>query len=372
MEKPKVRFLNIQPLGDKFLITDPLGLSEPIVVTLPFVLILSLMDGTRTHEDIKAEFLRRTGSILTSEDLKTVIETLDKLYFLLNDRFEEKLKQEREKILSAGVKTPSHAGEAYPKDPKELEKFLKGSLLEIPKVKAKGLLVPHMDMRVALPTYGIGYSAVDADPETVVVLGVSHYFHATPLSVCPLDFETPLGRVEVDKEVVDKLQKLFDHDLFEDILAYKNEHSVEFQMPFVKLLFPKAKVVPMIVSYGEKDFLKEASEKIVKALEGRDFLVISSVDMSHVGRKFGDPHSYDPSPRDKEYLDLLSKMKNEEAFDLLASDNNRTRIDGQFTNFVFLEILSLVGSQEGKTLDYKIYHEDPTDSKVSYASMVFF
>jgi predicted class III extradiol MEMO1 family dioxygenase len=33
--------------------------------------------------------------------------------------------------------------------------------------------------------------------------------------------------------------------------------------------------------------------------------------------------------------------------------------------------LKTAGVERGRLLDYQIYHEDVTDSKVSYASMVF-
>ncbi|MDQ7083011.1 MAG: AmmeMemoRadiSam system protein B [Aquificota bacterium] len=177
-----------------------------------------------------------------------------------------------------------------------------------------------MDMRVAVDTYGAVYGRLDVNPETVVILGVSHYLHETPFSACPLDLKTPLGVLKSDREVIERLRSMFSYDIFRDILSYTKEHSIEFQSVFVKRLFPEAKVVPLIVSYGEEDLLKDIAQKIAKAVEDRDVLIISSVDMSHVGKKFGDPASYDPSPRDREYISLLKDMKNEEAFRLLKSD----------------------------------------------------
>ncbi|HID66092.1 MAG TPA: AmmeMemoRadiSam system protein B [Aquificaceae bacterium] len=168
------------------------------------------------------------------------------------------------------------------------------------------------------------------------------------------------------------LEKMFEYDLFHDILAYKKEHSIEFQSIFLNYLFPEAKVIPAIVSYGDEKLLKEIAKKITRVIENSSNpLIISSVDFSHVGKKFGDSVSYDPSFRDTEYIELLKELKNEEAFKLLLSDNNKTRIDGQYTNFVFLDILKNLGVKKGKLVDYEIYHEDFTDSKVSYAGLVF-
>lgn len=371
MDRPAVRYLDVQPYGDKFLLNDPLGVSEPLLITPELLLIVSLMDGSRDEKDIKAEFFKRTGMLLSSEDLKEVINLLDKHHLLLNERFFKKLEELKNSMLKKGVKEPFHAGEAYPKEKDELEKFLGESLDGSEKEEPLGILVPHMDMRVAISTYGKVYGRVDRKPDVILILGVSHYHHEMPLSVCPLDLETPLGTLQVDREIAEELRKRFDFDLFHDILSYQKEHSIEFQAVFVKYLFPKAKAVPMIISYGDESSLKETADRISEVIEKRDVLVISSVDMSHVGRKFGDSFSYDPSFRDKEYIKHLERLDSLSAFQLLKSDNNRTRIDGQFTNFVFTEILKNLGAKGGKEIDYQIYHERPTDSKVSYAGMTF-
>lgn len=373
--KPKVRFLDIQPYGDKFVIKDPVGISQPFIASPELVFLLSLCDGTREITDIQAEFFKRTGHLIPKNEVEEIIKFLDENYLLYNEKFLRKLKEEKENILKKGYREPFHAGEAYPDKPEELKEFIKSTLRNtVEKVNAKGILVPHMDLRIASRVYGSVYSSVkENDYDLVVLLGVSHYFHETPFSVLPLDLRTPLGDLKVDRERVEKLKKLFDYDITYDVLAYKNEHSIEFQTIFLKYLFPEIKVIPAIVSYGDTNSLREIANRITKVIEdAKNPLIISSVDFSHVGRKFGDPGSYDPSPRDREYIKLLSQMRNEKAFKLLQSDNNRTRIDGQFTNFVFLEILKNLGVKEGKLLDYDVYHEPPTDSKVSYAGMVFY
>ena len=371
MTLPPVRYLNVQPYEDKFLITDPYGVSQPIVASQPLLVVMSLLDGKRSAEEVKEEFAKRTGMVLKDDILQSIINDLDKNLLLLNDNFFNALEGLRREILSKGIRPPSHAGETYPSEGKALEEFIKESLTEGDKETLAGILVPHMDLRVALSTYGKTYSRVGNDPDLVVILGVSHYVHETPFSACPLDLDTPIGVLHTDKEVFDKLQRQFDYDLTHDILSYRQEHSIEFQTIFVKHLFPRAKALAVIVSYGDEESLRDIARKIAHAIEGRDALIVSSVDMSHVGKKFGDPASYDPSPRDREYIDLLSQLDSVSAFRLLQSDNNRTRIDGQFTNFVFLELLKLMGASEGKEIDYQIYHEDMTDSKVSYAGMVF-
>ena len=372
--KPKVRFLDIQPYGDKFLLRDPVGISPTFIVSPELVFILSFLDGSKDLRDLQVEIFRKTGQIVNTKDLEEIIKFLDENFLLYNERFLKKLEEERRNLLEKGVREPSHAGEAYPNSPEELKSFIEKQLsYNLPKTEAKGIIVPHMDLRVAGKVYGKVYSLIRENKyDVVLLLGVSHYFHEKPFSVLPLDLKTPLGILSVDRERIKTLSALFDYNIFHDILAYKQEHSIEFQAIFLKYLFPDIRVIPAIVSYGDIETLKDIANKLTEILkDAKNPLVISSVDFSHVGRKFGDPSSYDPSFRDREYIKLLSELKNEEAFELLEGDKNKTRIDGQFTNFVFLEVIKKLGAEKGELVDYEIYEEKPTDSKVSYAGLVF-
>ncbi len=371
MKTPRTRFLNVQPYGGGFLLSDPYGVSAEVVVTPQMLLLLSLMDGKRSEEDIRAEFLRRTGTILTEEEFREILSFLDRGGYLLSEEFLRRLEEKKKRMLGAGVKEPFHAGSAYPEKPEDLRLFLEKNLQAEERESPLGILVPHMDLRVAAPTYGKVYGRIARKPETILVMGVAHYIHETHLSVCPLDFKTPLGTLEVDREIVERMRNLFEHDILHDILSYEREHSIEFQTIFLKHLFPEAKVVPLIVSWGDEDLLRKTAERITRAIEDRDVMLVASVDLSHVGRKFGDERSYDPSFRDREYLNLLSALDSEASFRLLASDQNRTRIDGQFTNFVFLEVLKNLGASKGKEIDYSSHYEELTDSVVTYAGMTF-
>ncbi len=376
MERPIVRFLDIQPYGENFILRDPYGVSQPIVINRATLLLMSLFDGKRDVNQVAQEFRRQTGIEVSLEELNSLLKELDSAHLLYNQSFKLKLEEEKRKILERGVKEAFHAGGAYPAEGEELKSFLAESF---PKEEGEGerpvgILVPHMDLRVAANVYGKTYLRTKGlNPQLVLILGVSHYVHETPFSACPLDFDTPLGTCEVDREAFKKLQAEFDYDLTQDIFSYRMEHSIEFQVLYVRYLFPQAKILPVIVSRGDESLLKVIAQKLLKALESYadSLLVVSSVDMSHVGRKFGDQSNYDPSDRDREYIGLLGEMKNGEAFRLLQSDGNRTRIDGQFTNFVFLEVLKGLGARKGEEIDYRVWYEQATDSSVSFAGMGF-
>ncbi|MCS7171617.1 MAG: AmmeMemoRadiSam system protein B [Aquificaceae bacterium] len=369
--KPKIRPVNIQPLGERFLLVDPLNLSESLAVPYPALLLLSLMDGTRDIGDIRIEFIRRTGHLLREEELAEFINLLDRFLLLDNDNFRRILKRETNELLLKGIRPMSHAGEVYPCDGNGCRGFLMGDKKE--KEEMLGLMVPHMDIRVAKDTYWEGYGRLKEDRRLIIILGVSHYWHEMPFSALPLDMETPFGILRTRKDLLERLQNLYSFEITHDLLSYRMEHSIEFAGIYAKMLFPEAEALALIVSYGSRGFLEELADNLLRIIgwELKHTLIISSVDLSHVGKKFGDAQSYDPSFRDMAYLDLLKDLQSGEAFDLLEKDGNPTRIDGHYTNLVFSHMLKKAGLQRGRFFDYKIYYEEPTDSIVSYASLGF-
>lgn len=369
--KPKIRPLEVIPLEGSYVIRDPAGVSEELVVSYHALLLMSLMDGTRDLSDIRADFFKKTGIILSEAELFDFIQVLRKQLLLDGEDYRKALEDMRAELLRMGRRAMSHVGVVYPSDAEECRNFLKGKELE--KKEFLGLMVPHMDIRVAKETYWQAYGRLKGEKKLIVILGVSHYWHEMPFSLLPLDMETPFGVLSTRKDLIEKLQKFYSFDITHDLLAYRQEHSIEFPAVYAKMLFPEASALALIVSYGQVDFLKTLAENLLRLIDRElpHTLILSSVDLSHVGKKFGDPASYDPSAVDRQYLSLMEKLMGEEAFEMLAKTHNPTRIDGQYTNLVFSHMLKKAGLEKGELFDYRLYYEKPTDSIVSYASMGF-
>lgn len=114
----------------------------------------------------------------------------------------------------------------------------------------------------------------------------------------------PLGPVTTDRAFVNALQANCGHDLFADEMLHRTEHSLEFQMLFLKYSLADRQdftVVPILVSSFHHmimtwtpptetprvtDFLAALRKTI--ADDGRAVYVVAGVDFAHVGRKFGD------------------------------------------------------------------------------------
>ncbi|MEN3045877.1 MAG: AmmeMemoRadiSam system protein B [Candidatus Hydrothermales bacterium] len=335
-ERPKLRYFDIIPQSRGFILVDPFSISKEMFLSKNSFLLLSLIDGKSTISDIKSKFLKMTGIILSDMEIINFINALDQNFLLYNERFLTKVKEEKEKIKNESFKEIK-----YLNNLEELRKSIEKKYFEVTK-KIKGVIVPHIDLRVAISTYQKFFSILQSVKESkIFVLGVSHFWYEVPFSVFPKNFKVGEKIVETDFELIEKISKLFDYDITSDYFAYKREHSVEFPVLFISFLNENKKVVVSLVSESDIKKLREISQKIIEVLKDlkEDIFLISSIDLSHVGRKFGDDKSYDPEEVDKAYIELLLNLENERAFEFLEKNENKTRIDGKNTNFLFLEIL---------------------------------
>ena len=180
-------------------------------------------------------------------------------------------------------RSPAFAGTFYSDKPQELaatvRSFVAEAVCAAPK-PPKAVIAPHAGYIYSGPIAGTAYAALSArgkDIERVILLGPSHRvaFDGVATSAAGA-FETPLGPVNVDREAVillvkENLAREFDR-------AHENEHSLEVQLPFVKLVCPEARVVPILA--GDDDW--QAALKVLALLWGGDeTAIVVSSDMSH-------------------------------------------------------------------------------------------
>ncbi len=195
------------------------------------------------------------------------------------------------------VRRPAVAGSFYPGNKTELLNLLDYlfSSLGINGIptpnedgerRVKSLLSPHAGYIYSGRTAAAGYSklAEDGVPETFVVIGPNHTGLGSAFSVSSANiWETPLGRIELDKELILAIQEHFS-DLSFDDMAHMSEHSVEVQLPFLQAIFGnRFKIVPIVmgIQVPESSILLGKAISMASEELGRDIVVVASSDMSH-------------------------------------------------------------------------------------------
>ena len=185
------------------------------------------------------------------------------------------------------IKEPNVAGAFYPDDPQELSTMIDGFLDKANPEPVQGeiftLISPHAGYGYSGQTAAFGYKLIKGKSyKTVIVIGPSHYYAFSGASVYPQGiFRTPLGDLQIDKEFTGKLLDK-DSEITFDPEAFKKEHSVEVQLPFLQKTLSDFKIVPIVLGDCTLSACKKLAGMLKDAIGDRkDILVVASSDMYH-------------------------------------------------------------------------------------------
>jgi len=192
-----------------------------------------------------------------------------------------------QKVRVAGV-----AGTFYPADPVELADMVDQMLAQVvpPPVTGSilGVVAPHAGYLYSGPVAACTYAALKGRTwGRVVVLAPSHYEGFGFTSVYDGDaYETPLGRIPVDREFAGKLTEMDSSICFSESghrrMPQAAEHALEVQLPWLQRVLGNFTLVPVVMgdqSYPTCRALGVALAQLISA-EG-DTLIVASSDLSH-------------------------------------------------------------------------------------------
>lgn len=150
------------------------------------------------------------------------------------------------------------------------------------KVKALGVVVPHAGYLYSGGVAGAVYARVQS-PETCVILGPNHSGLGAGAAIMTAGtWETPLGEETIDTELA---RAILDRSrvLEEDERAHRKEHSIEVQLPFLQVRFPRVPFVPICLYSHEYGACQDVGQALAAAIRasGKRVLLIASTDMSH-------------------------------------------------------------------------------------------
>jgi AmmeMemoRadiSam system protein B len=257
-----------------------------------------------------------------------------------------------------------------------------------------GLVAPHIDPWRGAVGYGRAYGALrDAlapEVDTFVLFGTSHAPMKQPFALCRKAFHTPLGALAADTDAIDRLAASASFDPYADQFNHKREHSLEFQVVFLKHLLGarQAKIVPVLAGLGEHQSqgTDPAGDAVVdRFLDGvRDLVlgrpgkvvVIAGADLAHVGPRFGDPRAYHAAERlalasaDKGSLERATDGDPSGFWRHVAQDLETRRVCGLAPIYALLR--TLPAGTHGKTLHYEQTIDGEDGSIVSHAAVGYF
>ncbi len=177
------------------------------------------------------------------------------------------------------------AGHFYPRRADELTRELTNLLEHAPDYfgKALGIIVPHAGYLYSGQCAAYGYKTFYGENiERIILIAPSHISNHIAFSVGDYNFyETPLGKLKVDREGV---ETLLSHEGFIfDPMLHEREHSMEVQLPFIKMVAPEAKIIPVIFANQTLNNSKILAEKIfdLYSKDRERTKIVISTDLSH-------------------------------------------------------------------------------------------
>ena len=238
MDYPKLRQIDAFPLetsGRKTIgLRDPSSLGDKVVVvSQPTFFVITLFDGKHSLLDIKAAYMRKYGEMLFTENLEEIVKQLDNNYLLESERYETYRRGMEDEFRKADMRPALFAGKSYESDSQKLMQQLEtyfaspqgpGKPVDGQTDKPiKGIIAPHIDFQRGGPCYAWAYKelAESLSPDLFIILGTVHHPTQNPFVLTRKDFETPLGRVETEKNIIESLEKKVQFDLFQDEIVQK-------------------------------------------------------------------------------------------------------------------------------------------------------
>ena len=374
--------------------------SRELIVPPTLVRVLDLFDGRNTALDLRAALTRLTGELETGDVAAALEEALSDAGFLEDDNFAAIREARMREWRALDVLPHSHSGPMnYPDDPVALGAQFDQWFNTVPKPEGKpirAIASPHASPVAARRSYVNAYAALaqavtreQAADKTFVILGTSHYGEMDCLGATAKDFETPVGRAQVNRQLLAELKRDGGPGVLDDDYFFSLEHSVEFQVVFLQYLYgPNVKILPLLCgSYARSIHLggpPEQSDDVrryldaLRAMETRhgDKLVwILGVDMAHIGRRYDDEAlatantgaMLDVERKDRRRIDSLNAGETDDFWAQVQEGRDPLKWCGSAPFYTFLRTMP---SARGELLDYEHWQIDP-ESVVTYGAMRF-
>lgn len=273
------------------------------------------------------------------------------------------------------IRQAAVAGKFYPATKEEIKIQLSQILRkEDPQIDKQ--LSKHKIIGAIVPHAGYMFSAFQAihffellriseqQFDTFVIINPNHTGYGAEISLDENDvWETPYGKIEIDKEFYDLL------DFSESGQAHKFEHSGEVMLPLLQYsLNYSFKILPITLSNQNKGNAEFIAKELIKAnaVLNRKLCIIASSDFSH----FVDP-------KEGQRLD---KFVINETLNLNSQGVYREVIDKNISVCGFGPIMTLIEytkivAKNPKAKILKIGHSGeviPSEEVVDYVSMLFY
>jgi AmmeMemoRadiSam system protein B len=269
------------------------------------------------------------------------------------------------------IRKPAVAGSFYPADSDKLHKSVSSYLADAGKISDEfnnhrllGIISPHAGYIYSgsVAAYGYNYLAKE-DFQSYIVLAPSHRVRFKGASIMPKGvYKTPLGDAEIDYDLSERLEKRDYFGLIKE--AHDMEHSLEVQLPFLQIIKPDAKIVPIVIGTTDIDICRIIGETIAEEINStnKEYGIIISTDLSHY-------HTYNEAVKiDTGFINALESFEEKNIKENLSSGKGEACGEGAVLAGISLS--KKIGAKKLKVIKYANSGDTagPKDQVVGYLS----
>lgn len=221
------------------------------------------------------------------------------------------------------IRRTRYAGTFYPGDELDLNRTIEDLFAEandgspIRPEKPKALIVPHAGYMYSGVVAAKAYRELGGHTYSKILLIGPYHSHPQegvyfkgPAPAFYDKLESPIGNIEYDKDSAAMLASTLKVEYQQT--AHGGEHSLEVQLPFIARMLPGVPVSMLLMGDFVYEDTSRTAAKINDLIEGDDYLVLISTDLSH----------FYPDKRAKELDEKsLSFIENGQAIELHEWDN---------------------------------------------------
>lgn len=380
------------------LIRDCMQFSDSSLLIPGYLLrFLPFFDGCHTRGQL-VEAISRAANRETAIGLAAhLLETLDSAAFLENESFWSRRDAVIEEFRRSEVRAATHACSAYPGSAAEIRAYFDSHLrpgsfsLDTSDGEMIGIAAPHISFEGGWASYSAMASALrHASPDSLfVVMGTSHYGERDRFGLTAKAFETPLGTTRPEPSLVEALAAAAPDATIVEDYCHAVDHSLEFHVLLLQhLVRPDVRVLPILVggfgSAMQTGTAPEADAAMAKVFsnlrelareEGRKPFWLLSVDMAHMGKRYGDDFAAQASHGrmaeveaiDRARVEMLEAGDSDAFWGDVAERDGELKWCGSSTLYTFARIYP---EARARLLHYEQWNIDPA-SVVSFGAIAF-
>lgn len=232
-------------------------------------------------------------------------------------------------------------------------------IIPMPQKIVKGIVVNHHLLAPDLIARAILTAAETGTPDTVLLISPNHFGRGRRnILMSAAQWETPYGILEPDQNTIKKIST---NNISIDEEPFIKEHGIFNIIPFIKKVFPKSKVIPIIIKESLASADSEYAAKLLYDSLPKNTLVILSADFSHYTT------NEIAQSNDKKSISVIEK------FDI--SSVRTLEIDTRAGLEITLYLMKLLGADNWQLLEntnaFQIIGKQPLEGVTSYVTGFF-